>query len=47
MADVISWLLGKGVNVIVTSSPDKREIENQKILSLVGYTAISHQPSAN
>ena len=46
MAEVISWLLGKGVNVIVTSSPDKREIEKtKKILSLVSYqlSAISHQ----
>ncbi|MDP3110999.1 MAG: glycosyltransferase family 9 protein, partial [Thermodesulfovibrionales bacterium] len=36
MADVISWLLNMGIKVIVTSSPDKREIEKtKKILSLV------------
>ncbi len=46
MADVISWLLNMGIKVIVTSSPDKREIEKtKKILSLVSYqlSAISHQ----
>ena len=46
MAEVISWLLNMGTKVIVTSSPDKREIEKtKKILSLVSYqlSAISHQ----
>lgn len=41
MADVISWLVEGGVKVIVTSSPDNREMEKAKrILSLV--SEISH-----
>jgi len=43
MAEVISWLLKQGAKVIVTSAPEKRELEKAKrILSLVSY-----QPSAN
>jgi heptosyltransferase-3 len=37
MAEVINWLVGRNIKVIVTSSPDKREMERAKrILSLVG-----------
>ncbi|MCL4457150.1 MAG: putative lipopolysaccharide heptosyltransferase III [Nitrospirae bacterium] len=37
MAEIITWLLGQGIKVIVTSSPDKKEMEKAKrILSLVG-----------
>jgi heptosyltransferase-3 len=37
MAEVIKWLIEKGIYVIVTSSPDKIEMEKTKrILSLVG-----------
>ncbi len=46
MADVINWLLNKGIKVIVTSSPDKKELYKAKrILSLVSYQlpAISYQ----
>ena len=40
MAEVINWLINEGLKVIVTSSPEKQEIEKVKgILSLVG----SHQ----
>ncbi|OGW31398.1 MAG: hypothetical protein A2X54_03060 [Nitrospirae bacterium GWF2_44_13] len=36
MAEVINWMTGKGITVIVTSAPDKREMEKAKrILSLV------------
>lgn len=36
MAEVINWLTDRGITVIVTSAPDKREIEKAKrILSLV------------
>ncbi|MCE5194259.1 MAG: putative lipopolysaccharide heptosyltransferase III [Nitrospiraceae bacterium] len=36
MADVISWLLKNNIRVIITASPDKREMEKTKrILSLV------------
>lgn len=36
MAEIITWLLGQGIKVIVTSSPDKKEMEKaKKILSLV------------
>ncbi|MBI5050085.1 MAG: glycosyltransferase family 9 protein [Nitrospirae bacterium] len=36
MAEVISWLIEQGINVIVTSAPDKREVDKaKKILSLV------------
>ncbi len=42
MAEIIRWLLDKGIKVIVTSSPDKKEMDKaKKILSLVsGYTPI-------
>lgn len=46
MADVISWLINNGIKVIVTSSPDKKELEKAKrILSLVSYqlSAINYQ----
>jgi heptosyltransferase-3 len=37
MAEVIRWLVEKGIHVIVTSSPDRKEMEKAKrILSLVG-----------
>jgi len=37
MAEVINWLTVRGIIVIVTSAPDKREMEKAKrILSLVG-----------
>ncbi|MBI5212284.1 MAG: putative lipopolysaccharide heptosyltransferase III [Nitrospirae bacterium] len=36
-AEIITWLLGHGIKVIVTSSPDKKEMEKAKrIMSLVG-----------
>ena len=36
MAEIISWLIDKGVKVVVTSAPDKREMDKAKrILSLV------------
>ncbi len=36
MAKVISWLLNKNIKVVITSSPDKREVERiKKILSFV------------
>jgi len=44
MAEVIGWLLDGGIVVIVTSSPDKKEVEKaKKILSLVG-SRITHHP---
>ncbi|MBI4654801.1 MAG: putative lipopolysaccharide heptosyltransferase III [Nitrospirae bacterium] len=49
MAEVISWLIEQGIKVIVTSAPNKREVEKaKKILSLVSYqlSAISYQLSA-
>ena len=37
MAEVIGWLIDKGMKVVVTSAPDKKEMEKAKrILSLVG-----------
>ncbi|MEW6675163.1 MAG: putative lipopolysaccharide heptosyltransferase III [Nitrospirota bacterium] len=43
MAEVISWLLSKGIRVIVTSSPDKREMEKAKrILSLCSSLVTRH-----
>lgn len=37
MAEVINWLVNQGAKVIVTASPDKKEMEKAKrILSLVG-----------
>ena len=36
MAEVINWLTDRGITVIVTSAPDKREMEKaKKILSMV------------
>ncbi len=46
MAEVICWLIEQRIKVVVTSSPDKKEIEKAKrILSLVSYqlSAISYQ----
>lgn len=46
MAEVIAWLIEQGIRVIVTSSPDKKELYKAKrILSLVSYQlpAISYQ----
>jgi len=38
MAEVAKWLINEGLKVIVTSSPERQEIERVKrILSLVGY----------
>jgi len=37
MAEIIGWLINKGVKIAVTSAPDSKEIEKAKrILSLVG-----------
>jgi heptosyltransferase-3 len=45
MAEVIIWLVEQGVKVIVTSSPDKREMEKAKrILSLIP-SRITHHAS--
>jgi heptosyltransferase-3 len=36
MAELISWLIAKGIKVVVTSAPDKKELDRAKtILSLV------------
>ena len=43
MAEVIGWLLDQGVNVVVTSSPDPKEINKAKrILSLVSEFTPPH-----
>ncbi|MFH1322507.1 MAG: glycosyltransferase family 9 protein [Methanobacteriota archaeon] len=43
MAEVINWLTDRGITVIVTSAPDKREMEKAKrILSLVPSLVIRH-----
>ncbi|MDI6801161.1 MAG: putative lipopolysaccharide heptosyltransferase III [Thermodesulfovibrionales bacterium] len=48
MAEVIQWLLEKGVKVIVTSAPDARELDRtKKILSLVGDSPDSTAPPVN
>ncbi len=40
MAEIIEWLASQGATIIVTSSPDKRELEKtRKILSLCGDKA--------
>jgi heptosyltransferase-3 len=40
MAEVISWMLDRGIKVVVTSSPDAREMEKgARIMSLVTSTA--------
>jgi heptosyltransferase-3 len=46
MADVISWLVGQDMNVVVTSSPDKKEMDKAKrILSLVSeFTPLNIPP---
>jgi heptosyltransferase-3 len=45
MAEVIRWLIDKGITVIVTSSPDRREMEKAKnILSLVDELTPPHIP---
>ncbi len=45
MSEVISWLVEQGIKVIVTSSPDKREMEKAKrILSLIPEFTPSHIP---
>jgi heptosyltransferase-3 len=45
MANVISWLVGQDINVVVTSSPDKKEMDKAKrILSLVSEFTPSHIP---
>jgi heptosyltransferase-3 len=46
MAEIIRWLVDKGLIVVVTSSPDGREIEKAKrILSLVSEFIPLHIPS--
>ena len=43
MAEIIKWLAGRGLTVIVTSSPEKREIEKTKrIISLVAELTPPH-----
>lgn len=43
MAEIISWLLDMGIKIIVTSSPDKKELEKtKKILSLVASYKSHH-----
>ncbi|MBA3070854.1 MAG: hypothetical protein FP829_01540 [Nitrospirae bacterium] len=43
MAEVINWLTDRGITVIVTSAPDKREMEKAKrILSLVPSLVTCH-----
>ncbi|MCX5717121.1 MAG: glycosyltransferase family 9 protein [Nitrospirae bacterium] len=43
MAEVINWLTDRGITVIVTSAPDKREMEKAKrILSLVPSLVTRH-----
>jgi heptosyltransferase-3 len=45
MAEVISWLINQGLKVIVTSSPEKHELEKAKsILSLVDELTPPHIP---
>jgi heptosyltransferase-3 len=45
IAEIMMWLTGKGVKVIVTSSPDRREMEKARaILSLVS-SRITHYAS--
>jgi len=45
MAEVIQWLIDRGIIVIVTSAPDKREMEKAKrILSLVPEFTPPHIP---
>ncbi|NWF99254.1 MAG: putative lipopolysaccharide heptosyltransferase III [Nitrospirae bacterium] len=45
MAEVIRWLIDKGLKVIVTSSPEKHELEKAKnILSLVDELTPLHIP---
>ncbi len=42
MAEIIGWLIDKGVKVVVTSAPDSKEMEKAKrILSLVGLVGDS------
>jgi heptosyltransferase-3 len=41
MADVIRWIISKGIKVVITSSPDKQEMEKaRRILSLVSSNGI-------
>jgi len=41
MAEVITWLMEQGIKVIMTSSPDQKEIERaREILSLVAHLAM-------
>ena len=45
MAEVIRWLINQGLKVIVTSSPEKHELEKAKnILSLVDELTTPHTP---
>jgi heptosyltransferase-3 len=45
MADIISWLIDRGMRVIMTSAPDRKELEKvQRILSLL-TSRITHDAS--
>jgi len=45
MAEVITWLVKQGIKVVVTSSPDKKEMDKTKrILSLASEFTPSHIP---
>jgi heptosyltransferase-3 len=45
MAEVIGWLIEQGTRVIVTASPDRREVEKTgRILSLAGLRSAIHTP---
>ncbi len=45
MAEIISWLIEKGIKVIVTSAPDKREIEKAKRILSLTASRITHHAS--
>ncbi len=46
MAEIITWLVEQGMKVVVTSSPDKKEMDKAKrILSLVSEFTLPHIPS--
>ncbi len=48
MAEIITWLLGQGIKVIVTSSPDEKEMEKAKrIISLIGDSPDSEPAPLN
>ncbi len=44
LAEVISWLIDKGIKVVITSAPDKKEMEkSENILSLVRRFQLEHK----